>query len=128
MDNQNLNFISLENLNSIARGDELRILKYLKQFESLIPERVNQLKQNLESKDRIEIRQLVHKMSPQLQFFGIKNIETTIQRLEFEYLTMEFKELEKLVKDIILKLDGAVTEVTKLINQHAKHPIRFFKH
>lgn len=119
MVNKNLNYISLDNLNSISHGDDSRQLKYLKQFQSLIPERVNDLKQSLYKRDRIEIRQLVHKMSPQLQFFGIKNIETTVQRLEFEHLTMEFSELDRLVNDIILKLDGAVAEVTNLINQNA---------
>ena len=108
-------FINLENLVSIARGDSDRMLKYLKQFQELIPERLEQLKDALAENDRKQTRQILHKMSPQLQFFGIQDVAFPIQRLEMEYETMPLFELNALVNDIINKLEGAISEVTKTI-------------
>ena len=55
-------------------------------------------------------------MSPQLQFFGVKDVILPIQRLEYEYQTISEIELNQLVKDIIRKLESAVIDVNKLIN------------
>ena len=108
--------IDLENLETISRGDDLRKLRYLEQFRELIPERSKQLKIALEDEDRVLIRQILHKMSPQLQFFGVKGVIIPIQRLEFEYQSMPELELNQLVTDIIRKLEVAVNDVVKLIN------------
>lgn len=108
-------FIKLENLVALSRGDSERMMKYLNQFQELIPERLKQLKEALKKDDRKQIRQILHKMSPQLQFFGIQDIIIPIQRLEIEYNTMPFIELEALGNDIIYKLEGATKEVTKII-------------
>jgi len=111
-------FIDLHNVKTICRGDKAKILKYLNQFKELIPERMIFLKLSLKNGDRIMIRQILHKMSPQLQFFGVKDIITPIQRMEFEYQTMPINELEQLVNDIIIKLEQAVTEVSKIIDSN----------
>jgi len=111
-------FINLENLLSFSMDDPSRILKYLNQFQELIPERLKLLSEALKLEDRKQIRQILHKMSPQLQFFGIQNINIPIQRLEFEYTSMPFFELEALVNDIIFKLEGAIKEVSKIIESH----------
>lgn len=108
--------INLENLETISRGDASRKLKYLVQFKELIPQRLDQLKHALNKKDRISVRQILHKMSPQLQFFGIKDIIVPIQRLEYEYETMPHNELNNLVNDIICKLEVAVDEVVRITN------------
>jgi len=112
---QNKTFVSLSNLQAISRGDPNRMLKYLNQFKELIPERLEQLKHALSKEDRKNIRQIVHKMSPQLQFFGIQDIIIPIQRLEFEYETIPYFELESIINDIIYKLEGAMSEVSKII-------------
>ncbi|HMC01622.1 MAG TPA: hypothetical protein VKN14_11360 [Flavobacteriaceae bacterium] len=114
----NTSYIDLQNIINISRGNQDRILKYLNQFKELIPERMGYLKMSLKNGDRIMIRQILHKMSPQLQFFGIKDITTPIQRMEFEYQTMPIKELEALVNEIIAKLEGAVAEVSKIIDSN----------
>lgn len=114
----NTSYIDLQNIINISRGDPDRILKYLNQFNELIPERMGYLKISLINGDRIMLRQILHKMSPQLQFFGIKNITTPIQRMEFEYQIMPNKELEALVNEIIAKLEGAVAEVSKIIDSN----------
>ena len=109
------NYINLENLVNFSRGDDSRILKYLRQFKELIPERIEQLQQALKNEDRVLVRQLLHKMSPQLQFFGIQNISIPIQRLEFEYEVMPLSELNKNINNIILILNGAIVEVNKTL-------------
>jgi len=118
--NNELTFINLNNVEAICRGDKARKLKYLKQFFELIPQRMDYLKLSLRNGDRIMIRQILHKMSPQLQFFGIKGVTTPIQRMEFEYQTMPLNELEMLVNDIIVKLDGAVLEISNIINSNVE--------
>ena len=110
-----MTYIDLQNLITVSRGDSSHMLKYLNQFKELIPERSAQLKEALETNDRKLTRQLLHKMSPQLQFFGIQNIVIPIQRLEFEYMSMPLDEMEVIVKDIIHKLEGAIIEVNKTI-------------
>ncbi len=110
--------IDLQNIISISRGNPDHILKYLKQFMELIPERLKDLKISLENGDRMMIRQILHKMSPQLQFFGIKNVTTPIQRMEYEYQSMPINELEQLVNDIIAKLEEAVSEVSNIIDSN----------
>lgn len=107
--------LNLQNLESISRGDSERMLKYLKQFQELIPERMSQLKEALSKDDRLGIRQIVHKMSPQLQFFGIQNIIVPVQRLEYEYDSMSYLELEVLINDIISKLEGSLSEISNII-------------
>lgn len=107
--------INLDNLETISRGDSNRMLKYLEQFKTLIPKRINQLVLALDVQDRVLIRQILHKMSPQLQFFGIQEVTTPIQRMEFEYESMPINELVTLVTNIIAKLENAVEEVSKLI-------------
>ena len=113
--------IDLQNIINISRGNPDHILKYLKQFMELIPERLKDLKISLENGDRMMIRQILHKMSPQLQFFGIKNVTTPIQRMEYEYQSMPINELEQLVNDIIAKLEEAVAEVSKIIDSNFEY-------
>lgn len=113
--------IDLQNIITISRGNPDHILKYLKQFVELIPKRLKDLKISLENGDRMMIRQILHKMSPQLQFFGIKNVTTPIQRMEFEYQSMPINELEQLVNDIITKLEEAVAEVSKIIDSNFEY-------
>ncbi|KQC28668.1 hypothetical protein [Flagellimonas eckloniae] len=115
-----MTYIDLTNLKAISRDDSARMHKYLVQFEHLIPERTHQLEKALTDQNRLRIRQILHKMSPQLQFFGIQNIMVTVQRLEFEYETMSLLELEQLVNEIIVKLQGALFEVSEYIRLHFK--------
>ena len=66
--------INPKELIHISRGDRKVIYKYLTQFKGLIPKRIESLEKSLEAGDWKTVRQLLHQMSPQLQFFGIKNI------------------------------------------------------
>ena len=91
------------------------MLKYLNQFQELIPSRVESLKKSLEDGDRKMVRQLLHQMSPQLQFFGIPEVVTPIRRLEHEYETMPIENLKMLVNDILIKLEFASKEVTLIL-------------
>ncbi|WP_354618407.1 hypothetical protein [Sediminicola luteus] len=111
-----MRYINLENLENISRGDDKRLFKYLIQFRELIPERTAQLQNALQLADRVQIRQILHKMSPQLQFFGITNVVDPIQRLECEYQTMAIDELNTLVTKILVTLEKALIEVSQLID------------
>ena len=111
----NTKFIDPSNLISISRGDSAKMERYLRQFMELIPTRVADLKMHLKDGNRKLIRQTLHQMSPQLQFFGIPNVVMPIKRLELEYETMPFNDLETLINEILRKLDGAFEEVNGVI-------------
>ena len=116
--NWNSKYIDLKNLISIARGDKDRMLKYLNQFMELIPQRIENLNEYLLANDRKMIRQTLHRMSPQIQFFGIPDVVAPIRRLEHEYETMPLEELELLVKNILTNLDKAINEIESVINNN----------
>jgi hypothetical protein len=113
--NWNVTFIDLQNLVNITKSDKTHMLKYLNQFQELIPLRVASLKESLAAEDRKLTRQILHQMSPQLQFFGVPGILTPIRRLEHEYLTMPLGDLKILVNEILIKLDGAIKDVENLV-------------
>lgn len=92
--------------------------KYIRQFYELIPERLELLKKALLEEDRAQIRQITHKMAPQLQFFGVQEISIPIKRLELEYLSMSIKELHELVSGIIAKLEDAIAEISTILKLH----------
>lgn len=116
--NWNCTYIDPQNLISISRGDKNRMLKYLNQFQELIPQRIENLKEHLKAEDRKMIRQILHQMSPQLQFFGIPGVVDPIRALELEYETMPIENLKSLVNDILLKLDHAGKEVEQILKNH----------
>ena len=116
--NWDTTYIDLQNVISISRGDRGRMMKYLNQFLELIPPRIESLISSLEADDRKMIRQILHQMSPQLQFFGIPGVLTPIRRLEHEYETMPLAELSTLVHDLLQKLDGASQEVSLVLKNN----------
>ena len=114
----NTKIINLKELNNISRGDKKIIYKYLLQFQELIPQRIESLKAHLKTEDRKQVRQLLHQMSPQIQFFGINDLVNPIRRLEFEYETMPLEELYTLVETVIIKLNLALKDVHLAINEN----------
>jgi HPt (histidine-containing phosphotransfer) domain-containing protein len=111
-------FIDPTQLFKIARGNPKSLQKYLRQFQELIPDRTASLKKSLQAEDWEMVRQHVHKMSPQLQFFGLPGILGSIHRLEVEYQEMTLKEMTHLVNDLIGKIDQATAEVDSIIIHH----------
>jgi HPt (histidine-containing phosphotransfer) domain-containing protein len=111
-------YIDPQNLIEVSHGDKRRLLKYLNRFQELTPKRIEKLQQSLEAKDRKMIRQTVHQMSPQLQFFGVRDTEFFVRRLEFEYETIPFEQLKLLVKDFLDKLEGVQEEVALIIKSN----------
>jgi len=111
----NTKLIDPKGLIQIARGDKKRVLKYLNQFMELIPERIEHLKKSIGEEDRKKTRQLLHQMSPQLQFFGIMQVIPPIQRLEKEYETIEIESLKMMVQNIISTLEEACEEVKTIL-------------
>nr|WP_321247101.1 hypothetical protein [uncultured Psychroserpens sp.] len=107
----NTKTINPQDLIKISRGDDKVIHKYLLQFQELIPQRINSLKEYLKVEDRKQVRQLLHQMSPQIQFFGIMDLIKPIRRLELDYDTMPIEELNTLVEAVIIKLNLALNDV-----------------
>ncbi|MFY0631774.1 MAG: Hpt domain-containing protein [Flavobacteriaceae bacterium] len=114
----NTRIIDPQELINIARGDTKIIHKYLAQFQELIPKRIESLEENLKTENRKMIRQLLHQMSPQLQFFGVKDVIEPIRRLELEYETMPFEDLTALVKLVLVKLNLAIKDVDVILKEN----------
>ncbi len=70
------------------------------------------------AEDRKMTRQILHQMSPQLQFFGISDVVIPLRRLEHEYLVMPIEDLKLIVSTILIKLDGAVKEIELILKNH----------
>ena len=114
----NTKIINPQDLIKISRGDDKIILKYLLQFQELIPQRIDSLKESLKAEDRKQVRQLLHQMSPQIQFFGIMDLVKPIRRLELDYETMPLEELNTLIETVIIKLDLAINDVNLAIKEN----------
>ena len=111
-------YIDPENLIEISHGDKGRLLKYLNRFQELIPERIAVLEQSLKVNDRKMIRQIVHKMGPQLQFFGVKDTAPFVRRLEFEYESIPYDQLKVLIESFLKKMDAVQQEVAMIIKSN----------
>lgn len=114
----NSDVLDLSSLLELARRNPDALKRYLQQFQDLIPGRIIALKQSLEAGDRKGVRQILHKMSPQLQFFGIPDVLQPIRRLEHEYETIPISELQDLVADVVKRLSAALAEVKTIIDTY----------
>lgn len=114
----NTTIINPQELIKISKGDRTIIHKYLLQFQELIPQRILSLEMSLKVGDRKQVRQLLHQMSPQLQFFGIPDIIQPIRRLEHEYETMPMVELRSLVDNILIMLNLAIKDVNSTLKEN----------
>ena len=87
-------YLDVQNLVKISRGDKNRMLKYIHQFQALIPKRMIDLKEAIGLEDRNQVQELLHQMVPQIHFFGIPNVLEPIQKLELEFLNIPMYENE----------------------------------
>lgn len=108
-------YIDLKNVLAISRGNEQKVHRYLNQFCTLIPERLEKLQVAMNIENRVAIRQILHTMSPQLQFFDVPDVVPVIRRLEFDYETMPIEELLQVTRSILSTLDSAVEEVENIL-------------
>ena len=99
------------------------MLKYLTQFVELVPARSKEIKKAIDEGDRTTVRKLIHKLSPQIQFFGITEFTQLKQKLEYEYAEMHMSEMQTLVKSLLDKLEQARQEVEKVIKTEYQHAI-----
>jgi HPt (histidine-containing phosphotransfer) domain-containing protein len=114
----NTKIINPQDLINISRGDDKIIHKYLLQFQELIPQRVESLQKYLEAGDRKQVRQLLHQMSPQIQFFGLIELVKPIRRLELDYETMSLEDLNILVDTVIIQLNLALKDVNLVLKEN----------
>lgn len=114
----NTTIINPQELINISRGDRKIIYKYMLQFQELIPNRIEGLEESLKTENRKRVRQLLHQMSPQLQFFGINDIMQPIRRLELEYETMPIEDLKVLVQSVLIKLNLAIKDVNLILKEN----------
>lgn len=109
--------IELKALKELSRGNRDRMLHYLYQFKELIPKRSAELRKALGASDRTNVRKLIHSMSPQVQFFGIKEVVKIKERLELGYEHIPQEEMNSSVNELLNYLEQAVIEVINLIKE-----------
>lgn len=112
---QKTTYIDLKNVSKIARGNTDKMYNYLHQFRVLIPERSQKLREHLAAENRLGIRQILHNMSPQVQFFGVPEVVAPIKRLELEYESIPLEDLRQMVELILNNLHKALVEVETII-------------
>jgi HPt (histidine-containing phosphotransfer) domain-containing protein len=114
----NKNLLDLHKLVEVSRGDADRMLRYLNQFQELIPTRTSLLRKYLTNMDRKMIRQTIHQMSPQLHFFGLPDVRDPIERIENEYETIPIEELKSLSLQMIDQLEAAKSEIDRIVQDN----------
>ena len=111
----NRDVLDLRKLQVVTRGDTDKLKQYLMQFRELIPTRISLLKRYLQEEDRKMIRQTVHQVSPQLHYFGLREVAPLIERVESAYTTMSMDELKRTVESLIDKMETAEKEVGRVL-------------
>ncbi|MEO1715429.1 MAG: hypothetical protein AAFU60_19040, partial [Bacteroidota bacterium] len=116
--------LDLSRLRQISRGDRSRSMRYLRQFQELIPARLELLELARYEEDRKTIRQVVHQMRPQLEFFGLAQLLSGLQLLEVQYRTMAWEKLTGILdklKAILLKALQELIAVLQFLHDHPLH-------
>lgn len=114
----NTQYIKLDSLMTISRGNEEKIVAYLTQFKTLVSERIQKLIISLEGNNKLEIRKILHNMSPQLQFFEVPSVIDKIKRIELEHDAISNDELYSETQHIIKQLEHALEEVNDILNNN----------
>jgi HPt (histidine-containing phosphotransfer) domain-containing protein len=112
-------YVKLTNVEQIARGDQAKYLKYLKQFEELVEQRVVDLKQAVADKDRQLVIRVVHGMKPQVLFFEVTDAAQPMNAIEMQGLEMLWEEMNSYCLALIERLELAVTEIKSVISSQA---------
>ncbi len=118
IDINTLTYIDLKNVVKISRGSNDKMYTYLKQFSELISERSKKVKESMVAEDRTAMLQILHNMSPQIQFFGIHDVAESLKRMEWDYKTISIDKLKPIVEDILQKLNDAVDEVENILDNN----------
>lgn len=111
----NTQYISSHNIDKISRGKSKVTVKYLQQFQKLIPPKITLLQVALQQEDRKSIRQILHNICPQLQFFGMEKIVPSIQHISKSYQEMAWDELADSTVFIIDILEQGIAEVDQVL-------------
>lgn len=114
----NKDILDLSSLQELSRRNPDAFERYLRQFQELIPGRIEALAESLSAGERKRVRQILHKMSPQLQFFGVPDILEPIKRLEHEYETIDLGALQQLVELVVERLSAALLEVDHILDTY----------
>ncbi len=120
-----LKYLDLSQLRQISRGERSRSLRYLHQFQDLIPSRLDLLESAWQKEDRKSIRQIIHQMRPQLQFFGVSRFLPDLHLLETEYQTMSWEKLDQLISQLQTILRKALEElagILQFLKDNPSHP------
>lgn len=111
----NQDIIDLQKLLLVTRGDRGKLRQYLVQFDELIPVRISLLRKYINAEDRKMIRQTVHQVSPQLHYFGIRDIQDLIRDIETEYTTMEIGDLKRKASELIDQMEASREEISRIL-------------
>ena len=103
--------IDLDRLDKLIKDDSQKKLLYLNQFLEILKPEILNLKNALESEDRLKIKKIVHKIGPQLVFFGLPNVAELVQKIESGYETLAFNKLQLTVNQLFEKIKNAVEAI-----------------
>jgi HPt (histidine-containing phosphotransfer) domain-containing protein len=109
-------FVQLKNVEQMARGDQGKCLRYLKQFEELVVLRVADLKDAMANKDRQQVIRVVHSMKPQVLFFEVSEAAHPMNSIEMQGLEMLWTEMEDHCRFLAQRLEQAVVEIKSVIS------------
>ena len=111
----NTHYISSQNIDKISRGKAKVVKKYLLQFQQLIPPKIKLLREGLAKEDRHAVRQILHNISPQLQFFDVPDVVPSIKQIASSYQSMPWSDIEEMGEEIMNILENAAREVDQVL-------------
>lgn len=111
----NTHYISSQNIDKISRGKAKTTIKYLRQFQQLIPPKMKLLREGLAKEDRHTVRQILHNISPQLQFFDVPDVVPPIKQIASSYQIMDWDEMKEMVTEILDIIEHAEREVDQVL-------------
>jgi HPt (histidine-containing phosphotransfer) domain-containing protein len=116
----NTRYIDPKNLNKVSRGNSKIIVKYLKQFEEIMPVKIDALQSALAAEDREETRKVLHSISPQLQFFGVPRIVPVIRKILDNHQKLPWNTIASQSQAIIQVIEAATAEVRQVLAKEGR--------
>ena len=105
--------IDLARIRVLYGNDPVKLEEYFRQFLSLVPERIQQLKSLAAAQDHAGIYQAAHQLKPQLSFFGMRKEVLIAHDIETKVTALLPQELATLITELEEGCKLAVSNVEK---------------
>jgi HPt (histidine-containing phosphotransfer) domain-containing protein len=73
---------NLDYLLEISGGDEIFVHRMIREFMSLAPESLDSIRQQINNKDYLKVRMLIHQFGPQLDYLGLSGSRLMADQIE----------------------------------------------